>query len=101
MLRELEQHLPYAVLLSLDHDLEPLEDDPADPGDGMDVVRFLVSQEVVRPVIIHSSNTQRSTWMAGEFELAGWPCEQVAPLGEDWIEVSWKRRVRRWLRRRT
>jgi hypothetical protein len=63
------------------------------------VVKFLVGQAVVRPVILHTSNRQGATWMAGEFELAGWRCWRVAPLGEDWVEVDWRRLVRRLLRR--
>jgi hypothetical protein len=37
--------------------------------------------------------------MAGEFELAGWRCWRVAPLGHDWIEVDWRLRVNRLLKR--
>jgi hypothetical protein len=98
MVREAGPHLSAARLISLDHDLEPADGGP-DPGDGLDVARFLVSQPVVRPVIIHSSNGERSNWMAGEFELAGWRCWKVAPLGDDWIEVDWRRLARRLLRR--
>ncbi len=98
MIREVGPHLPAARVISLDHDLEAPPGDP-DPGDGLEVAKFLVSQPVVLPVIIHSSNGERSTWMAGEFELAGWPFWRVAPLGEDWVEVDWRRLVRRLLRR--
>jgi hypothetical protein len=97
MIREIGPHLLAARVISLDHDLEAPEGAP-DPGDGLEVVKFLVSQPFVRPVIIHSSNSERSTWIAGEFELAGWPFWRVVPLGEDWIEVDWRRRVRRLLR---
>jgi hypothetical protein len=97
MTREVGPHLAAARLLSLDHDLEPPDGGP-DPGDGLEVVRFLVAQPVVRPVIIHTSNGERGTWMAGELELAGWRYGRVAPLGEDWIEVDWRRLVRRLLR---
>ena len=55
MVREAVPYLPAARVISLDHDLEPLEGAP-DPGDGLEVVKFLVSQPLVRPVIIHSSN---------------------------------------------
>ena len=98
MVREVGPHLAAARVISLDHDLEAPPGAP-DPGDGLEVVRFLVSQPVVRPVIIHSSNGERSTWMAGELELAVWPFWRVAPLGEDWVEVDWRRLVRRLLRR--
>src|SRR5205807_7476917 len=63
MIREVGWHLPTARVISLDHDLEPL-DGGSDPGDGLEVVRFLVSQPIVCPVIIHTSNRERSSWMA-------------------------------------
>jgi hypothetical protein len=100
MVRDLDAWLPAAGLLSLDHDLEPGEGD-ADPGDGLEVVRFLVRRSQVCPVIIHSSNRQRSDWMAGELDLAGWRHHRVAPLGDDWIEEHWIRVVGRLLRRPT
>jgi hypothetical protein len=96
MIREIGPHLATAKLISLDHDLEP-EECGSDPGDGLEVVRYLVSQPVIRPVIIHSSNRDRSDWMAGEFELAGWSYRRVAPFGDDWIEVDWRRIVKRLL----
>lgn len=85
-------------MVSLDHDPEAPAGAP-DPGDGLEVARYLVSQPVVCPVLIHSSNGERSRWMAGELELAGWRHWRVAPLGDDWIEADWRRLVRRLLRR--
>jgi hypothetical protein len=38
MIREIEPYLPSARLISLDHDLEPQEDEAEGPGDGIDVV---------------------------------------------------------------
>jgi hypothetical protein len=89
MIREIGPYLPSAKLISLDHDLEP-EPGAPDPSDGVEVARFLVSQPIVRPVIVHSSNTERSRWMLGEFDLAGWDHWRVPPLGDDWIEVDWR-----------
>jgi hypothetical protein len=98
MAREAFAFLDRPCLLSLDHDLDP--ESPGDePGDGMELVRALVAQPIVRPVIIHSSNRERSTWMGGELELAGWRYWSVYPLGDDWIEVDWARLVRRLVRR--
>jgi hypothetical protein len=96
MIREAGLLLPSTAFLSLDHDLEP-EPGAADPGDGYLVAQWLVSQSVVRPVIVHSSNGERSSWMAGVFDLAGWRHWRVAPLGEDWIESDWRRVARRLL----
>lgn len=98
MIREAGPLLASATLISLDHDLEP-EAEGDEPGDGYLVAQWLTSQPVVRPVIVHSSNRERSTWMAGEFELGGWRHWRVSPLGDDWIEADWRRMVRRLLRR--
>ncbi len=65
MMREAGPLLTSAVLLSLDHDLER-EPDATDPGDGYIVAKWLTTQSIVRPVIVHSSNSERSSWMAGE-----------------------------------
>jgi hypothetical protein len=93
MIREAGPLLPASALISLDHDLEP-EPGASDPGDGFLVTKWLVSQSTVRPVIVHSSNGERSSWMAGEFDLAGWRHWRVAPLGDDWIELDWQPIVR-------
>lgn len=98
MIREAGPLLASAAVISLDHDLEPEPGGP-DPGDGYMVALWLAAQPVVRPVIIHTSNGERSTWMAGAFDLAGWRHRRVAPLGDDWIEVDWLRTVRRLLRK--
>jgi hypothetical protein len=99
MIREVEGFLPSARLISLDHDLEPQEGDEEDPGDGIDVARFLAQRAPVCPVIIHSSNRTRSDWMIGEFELGGWDYKRVAPIGDDWIEAYWRVVVRKLLKR--
>jgi hypothetical protein len=94
LMREAGPLLSPAALLSLDHDLEAGPDAP-DPGDGYMVAQWLVSQPVVCPVIVHTSNGERATWMAGAFDLAGWRHYRVAPLGDDWIESEWRRMIRR------
>lgn len=99
MLRELESYLPSARLISLDHDLEPEDSDSEDPGDGMDVARYLAERAPVCPVIVHSSNRTRSDWMLGELELGGWSSRSVAPIGDDWIEAYWQVVVREMLNR--
>ena len=90
MVREVEPFLPSTRLISLDHDLEPQEGDVEDPGDGIDVARFLAGRRALCPVIVHSSNGTRSDWMMGEFDLGGWRATRVAPIGEDWIEAYWR-----------
>jgi hypothetical protein len=98
MIREAGPLLRATVLISLDHDLEAEAGQP-DPGDGYMVAQWLVSQPVIRPVIVHSSNGERSSWMAGAFDLAGWRHYRVAPLGDDWVELDWRKIVRRLLYR--
>ena len=71
MIREAGPLLAATSVISLDHDLVP-EPGAPDPGDGYMVARGLTAQRIVRPVIVHSSNGERSTWMAGEFDLAEW-----------------------------
>jgi hypothetical protein len=100
MIREVEAYLPDARLISLDHDLDPKEGDPCDPGTGWDLVKVLAALPAVCPVIVHSSNRERSDWMCGEFELSGWKHHRVAPIGDDWIEQHWSRVVRRLLKGR-
>lgn len=99
MLGELEPLLPSAVLIGLDHDLEPEAGDPTDPGDGLDVAKWLADRPPACPVIVHTSNGARGGAMQGEFDLAGWRCRRVMPLGDDWIEVDWYRAARALLRR--
>jgi hypothetical protein len=98
MIREVDPLLPSARLISLDHDLEPQEEDAEDPGDGIDVARYLAVRKPLCPVIIHSSNRSRSDWMMGEFELGGWKAKRVAPIGDDWIEAYWQVVVRKLLK---
>jgi hypothetical protein len=98
MLREMEALLPSAQLISLDHDLDPEAGDPNDPGTGW--VKVLAALPPTCPVIIHTSNGERATWMCGEFELGGWKYHRVPPLGDDWIERDWQQVVRQLLRKR-
>jgi CheY-like chemotaxis protein len=100
MIREVADYLPQARLLSLDHDLELWEGDTEDPGDGVQLVQFLVQWPQPCPVILHSSNRDRTVWMAGELELAGWKYWRVAPLGDDWIEAYWAAVARKLLRKK-
>jgi hypothetical protein len=99
MVREVEPFLASARLISLDHDLEPQGGEEEDPGDGIEVARFLAERPPACPVIVHSSNGTRADWMVGEFELGGWDYKRVAPIGDDWIEAYWRVVVERLLNR--
>ena len=89
MVEELEELLPTADIISLDHDLIFDIEDGVDPGDGVHVAKWLEEQTPVCPVIIHSSNEERVQWMMGSLDLGGWTYRNVLPFGDDWIESFW------------
>ena len=99
MICEVEPFLSAARIISLDHDLEPDEGEVEDPGDGIEVAKFLAARPPSCPVIIHSSNRSRSDWMIGEFELGRWKYARVAPIGDDWIESHWRATVAKLLKK--
>src|SRR5580692_13174758 len=48
------------ALISLDNDLEMIETDRgvfSDPGEGVDVAKWLTTQSPVVPVVVHTTNT--------------------------------------------
>jgi ADP-ribosylglycohydrolase len=94
MIAECEQFFPNAVLISLDHDLNPVPGATSDPGTGVDVANFLSDFVPVCPVLIHSSNVDRVWSMHNELRFAGWTVDRVGPLGTDWIETAWLRKAR-------
>ena len=100
MIRELALYLPTARLISLDHDLDAEDGDANDPGTGWDVVKALAAKTPYCPVVVHTSNGERASWMCGDFELNGWDYHRLAPWGDDWIEHDWFCLVRRLLRQR-
>ena len=77
MIREIGKFLPEAMLISLDHDLNPQPDSASDPGTGLEVAEYLAKLKPVCPVVLHSSNFER-----------------VGPIGQDWIETSWLKKIR-------
>ena len=52
MVREVEPFLTSARLISLDHDLEPWEGDMEDPGDGIEVAKFLAERSPRVPLLV-------------------------------------------------
>jgi hypothetical protein len=98
MIREVGPLLPQGRLISLDHDLDP-EEGCDDPGTGWEVTKVLAALPPCCPVILHTSNGERGTWMMGEFHLGGWEYHRVAALGDDWIEAHWRHVARKLLRR--
>jgi len=98
MIREAEPLLSQTRLISLDHDLDPIDEQSPDPGTGWDFTKWLAARSPVCPVIVHTSNTDRGNWMMGEFELGRWKHHRIAPIGDDWIEYDRRRLVRRLMR---
>jgi len=94
MIRECAEFFPKAALICLDHDLNPQPGFVGDPGTGLDVSGFLAGFLPVCPVLIHSSNTERVYSMYNELRFANWVVDRVGPLGENWIETSWLRKVK-------
>jgi len=91
MIAECEVYFPTTVLISLDHDLNPIPGSTVDPGTGVDVARFLGDFMPVCPVLLHSSNTDRVYSMHNELRFSGWTVDRVGPIGTDWITTSWRR----------
>ena len=94
MLLECDGCFEDTALISLDHDLNPQPGVTVDPGTGLDLAKFLAGHLPLCPVIIHSSNTDRSWSMHNELRFAGWQVDRVGPLGEDWIRQSWLPKAR-------
>ncbi len=94
MIGDLADCLEHARLISLDHDLNPLPCAADDPGCGYDVAQVLAELIPCCPVVIHTSNGERGTWMEGELSRARWPYDRVYPFGDDWIETQWAAVVR-------
>lgn len=99
MIAELPECLPNVLLISLDHDLNRMPSDADDPRSGYDVAKLLEELTPCCPVIIHTSNSERGTWMEGALSLGGWRYDRVAPFGDDWIEKEWAPLARRLLGR--
>lgn len=87
--------LASADILSLDHDLDDPAHPDVDPGDRLEFVRWLVDQKPARPVIIHSSNTNRARIMIGDLDLAKWTAQFAMPISDDWAENDWRTMVNR------
>jgi ADP-ribosylglycohydrolase len=97
MIAECEQFFATAVLISLDHDLNPQPGSTCDPGTGADVARHLADYLPVCPVIVHSSNIDRVYSMDNELRFSQWITDRVGPLGSSWIATSWVATAKRLL----
>ena len=89
MRNECERFLSRAALISLEHDLDPKPGACIDPGNGLDMARFLAEKPPVCPVIVHTSNTDRSFSILNELRFADWRVDRVGQVGQQWIEKYW------------
>jgi hypothetical protein len=78
-----------AKLISLDHDLNEVADSE-DARDGLLVAEFLARRTPSCPVVVHSSNYERSHSMVNELDYGGWQVERVGPVCADWITTLWQ-----------
>ena len=85
-------------LMSLDHDLELSKKENSEPGTGRDVVDFLIGENPVCPIIIHTSNVMGGDAMQGELEALDWGTYRILPFGSRWIETEWLEKVREFLK---
>jgi CheY-like chemotaxis protein len=97
-----EAGLGDVLLVSLDHDLELLENNDGttrDPGTGVDAAKQLATLPATCPVIVHTTNTIGGDQMVETLSRTGWKVHRVTPYGgEDWIGEVWAPLVRRLLR---
>jgi CheY-like chemotaxis protein len=99
MLRYLREHLGEAICISLDHDMELVEDADgrfSDPGTGREIADYLATQSPQCDVVVHSTNTAVAQGMESVLTESGWTVHRVAPWGDlDWVRASWFPTVRR------
>ena len=87
MLGLIQSRLSESFAISLDHDLYVSGID--DPGDGLQIAAHLSSLPPSCPVIIHTSNSDKSRQMQGMLESEGWDVRLAGAIGENWIESDW------------
>ncbi len=85
---------PERVLaISLDHDLEPVNNQNPEPGTGRDAADFLAQLPADGPrlpIVIHSTNRAAVDGMERVLDEAGYPVHRVTPYGDlEWISEAW------------
>lgn len=84
-------------LISLDNDLELIEKGGClvNPGDGIEVARWIRSQPAVTPVVVHTTNMPAGDQIMELLSEAGFIRERIVPYdGEVWISERWRTSVR-------
>ena len=93
MRAECEKFFSDAALISLEHDVDGSPETRSCSGTGLDVAKFLAEKKPVCPVIVHTSNTDRSFSICNELRFADWRVDRVGPIGEKWIEKYWTKKA--------
>ncbi|MEO0476900.1 MAG: response regulator, partial [Planctomycetota bacterium] len=83
----IQSKVSHTFAISLDHDLYVSGID--DPGDGLQVATYLSSKPPSCPVIIHTSNSDKSRQMQGVLESENWNVRLAGAIGDHWIESDW------------
>ncbi len=95
----LRDHLEEAICISLDHDMDLIEDAAgylSDPGTGREVADYLATRSPQCPVVVHTTNTAAAEGMEAVLVAAGWIVYRVSPWGDlEWVRAAWFRTVRR------
>lgn len=87
MSRLIDVYLIDAFAVSLDHDLHV--PGVADAGDGLLIAEQIAERKPNCPVIIHTSNSEKSRQMQGVLEAAGLNVRLAGAIGEQWVENDW------------
>lgn len=87
MVALIKNQLSESFAVSLDHDLYVSGVD--EPGDGLQIATHLSSLPPSCPVIIHTSNSVKSSEMQGVLESESWEVRLAGAIGENWIESDW------------
>lgn len=99
MIERLDSTVIYDIsLISLDNDLEMIEDDDGlliDAGDGIEVAKWLITRPPVVPVLVHTTNTTAGDQIDELLGANGWSHARVVPYdAEAWIQEVWRSAVR-------
>lgn len=99
MLAYLRAHLGETICISLDHDMELIDDGQGrlhDPGTGREIADLLATHPPQCPVILHTTNTVAADGMTAVLTEAGWKVYRVVPWGDlEWVYAAWVRTLRR------
>lgn len=94
----LSLNLHRVLIVSLDHDLEPIRQ--PHPGTGRLVADYLATKAPLFPIILHSTNRQAVVGMQQVLEESGWQCTVVAPYDDlAWIKETWWPTIRQQILR--